>query len=508
MVQPSSSIEVERKYEVSEHMTQPDLAGISCVRGVAPLRHDDLDAVYFDTDDCVLLAHRVTLRRRSGGVDEGWHVKLPAAEGRQELHWPLSLPRDSAGIPAMVREAVARWTGERRLDPVARIRTHRTTRSLLGSDGRVVAEVVQDKVRAVDCRTLREQAWHEWEVELGTAAPATRSWHTRLLNEIEHRLVTAGAYRSQRPSKLGTVLDIAAPRASASAISLVLERLTDELAGLLPAAASDRPDSIHQARIRIRRIRSVLAAFPGLFSAKESRRLRARLRELGFALAEARDLEVLAGRAAGDLLDGAPQSRHEVIERIGTRRRSALDGLSAVLAGSETGELLAQLRRLASSPHSTPVALAPADPALPLAVGGLADQVSACVARALRDFATQSADDIHTMRKRARRLRYAAEAILPYLGDETATPVAALESAAHDLQDVVGEYRDDVIFAEHLADGRIPELTECLDNSIRLDLIDRASTRAEETLSGLPRTLEALDRARGALATALFGRSR
>jgi len=40
----------------------------------------------YDTEDALLQAHRVTMRRRLGGPDEGWHLKLPHPEGRLELH--------------------------------------------------------------------------------------------------------------------------------------------------------------------------------------------------------------------------------------------------------------------------------------------------------------------------------------------------------------------------------------------------------------------------------------
>jgi hypothetical protein len=47
--------------------------------------------VYFDTSDLRLLRAGVTLRRRTGGPDEGWHLKLPAgADSRDEHRLPLT----------------------------------------------------------------------------------------------------------------------------------------------------------------------------------------------------------------------------------------------------------------------------------------------------------------------------------------------------------------------------------------------------------------------------------
>ena len=42
-----------------------------------------LTAAYLDTDDLRLARWRVSLRRREGGTDEGWHLKLPVAQPRR-----------------------------------------------------------------------------------------------------------------------------------------------------------------------------------------------------------------------------------------------------------------------------------------------------------------------------------------------------------------------------------------------------------------------------------------
>ena len=56
----------------------------------APAR-STLTATYLDTPDLRLARWRVSLRRREGGSDEGWHLKLPLrAETREELTFPLN----------------------------------------------------------------------------------------------------------------------------------------------------------------------------------------------------------------------------------------------------------------------------------------------------------------------------------------------------------------------------------------------------------------------------------
>ncbi len=174
--EPSRSVEVERKYDVDDDTKLPDwtaLPGVGSV-GVAEVRA--LDARYFDTEDLSLARARVALRRREGGPDAGWHVKISAADGRHEWHWPLDAapqPEDDLTVPVpdQVAAAVAPWAVGRFL-PLARIRNSRTAYALLDAGGALVAEMVDDRVTAVAQRRGVETSWREWEVELGPAAPA------------------------------------------------------------------------------------------------------------------------------------------------------------------------------------------------------------------------------------------------------------------------------------------------------------------------------------------------
>src|SRR5207247_2304744 len=67
---------------------------------------DRLRAVYYDTADRHLQRHSVTLRRRVGGDDAGWHVKLPAETGRLELRVDArstTVPRELSDLVKGVR---------------------------------------------------------------------------------------------------------------------------------------------------------------------------------------------------------------------------------------------------------------------------------------------------------------------------------------------------------------------------------------------------------------------
>ncbi|MDR3036635.1 MAG: CYTH domain-containing protein, partial [Kitasatospora sp.] len=71
--------ETERKYQAdSAVLTLPPLDDLPQVGSVSGAEKETLDAEYYDTGDLRLIRSGLTLRRRRGGTDEGWTLKLPA----------------------------------------------------------------------------------------------------------------------------------------------------------------------------------------------------------------------------------------------------------------------------------------------------------------------------------------------------------------------------------------------------------------------------------------------
>jgi len=204
MTEGARSVEIERKYDVDVSTPLPDWSGLDATAGSGELR--ELDARYFDTADTALARVGVAVRRRTGGPDAGWHIKGPReGDGRLEIAWPLDekVPGDVA-IPDAVVEALARWTTDA-LTPLARIENHRTAYLLTGPAG-VVAEFVDDRVRATDLRQGVARDWREWEVELGPAAPADEAGRDALFAAIETAVLATGARAAASDSKLARAL--------------------------------------------------------------------------------------------------------------------------------------------------------------------------------------------------------------------------------------------------------------------------------------------------------------
>jgi len=197
-------IETERKYDVDAGFVLPDLAGSGGAVSMSQPDVQQLAATYYDTDDLRLIGAHITLRRRTGGDDAGWHIKLPVGgDTRREVHFPLGPPGRT--VPGEIAAEVARWSGGAPLRPVARLETRRTVRRLLGKAGEVLAEVADDQVAGsrpdpADPERWRPQdAWREVEVELKGGTPD-------LLDAAAAGLAAAGARPSRSASKLARVL--------------------------------------------------------------------------------------------------------------------------------------------------------------------------------------------------------------------------------------------------------------------------------------------------------------
>jgi inorganic triphosphatase YgiF len=201
----SRSVEIELKFDVDDETPLPDWSALPGVASVSDPEPRDLDAVYLDSDDLALAHAGYAVRRRTGGPDEGWHIKGPrgADGGRVELHWPLG-PED--GIPDAVSDAIAAIGAVAQLAPIARIRNSRTAYALRDAAGGVVAEFVDDHVRATDERAGAERTWREWEFELGPAAPAAPDARAALFAAAADAVRAAGGRAAASDSKLARAL--------------------------------------------------------------------------------------------------------------------------------------------------------------------------------------------------------------------------------------------------------------------------------------------------------------
>jgi inorganic triphosphatase YgiF len=200
-------LETEQKYDADADFVLPDLSGLEGrVRSAAPRRYY-LSATYFDTEELDLIRNRITLRRRVGGTDEGWHLKLPVRKDtRQEVRAPLGASGTGSiePVPARLAAQVEDITAGRPLRPIAILDTERTVVTLTDRTGEPLAEVADDQVTAtrLDRPGAEPVMWREVEVESLTPDPGAPG----LLEAAGQALRRAGARPSSSASKLGRLL--------------------------------------------------------------------------------------------------------------------------------------------------------------------------------------------------------------------------------------------------------------------------------------------------------------
>ncbi|MFD9703730.1 CHAD domain-containing protein [Lentzea sp. NPDC059081] len=447
----TSVTETERKYEAPSDASLPDLTEIT---GVATGPEEfDLEATYFDTTDYRLARAGVTLRRRVGGEDEGWHLKLPAGEdSRQEVRVPLG--RAVKTPPKDLSSLVRAHTRGQNLGPVAEIRTNRRRWQLTNNTGKLLAEVVDDVVTAQTMgSSTTTTSWREIEVELGEAG------NRKLLDTVERHLGDAGITPSSSKSKLSQVIGVkrdAVPAVTkkSTAGEVVLAYLHEQRAALQnqdPRVRTNEHDAIHQMRVATRRMRSALQAYGKLVDREATRALTEELKWLASVLGTSRDLEVLRTRFENALHALPPELVLGDVAARMTRHFAPLEAKAhndsvAALDSRRYFTLLNDIDTLLTTPPFTKQAAGKAKDVLPALVEKARHRLDTRVEAALRT--TDSDEPLHEARKAAKRLRYSAEVAEPALGKHA----KALRKRAKDVQTLLGDHQDSVVARPVLLD--------------------------------------------------------
>lgn len=209
----TTSLEVERKYDVDNTASLPDWAALPGVARVGAPEPRALDARYLDTESLDLAGAATALRRRSGGPDAGWHIKRSTAEGKEESHWPLDA-EPLQGDPVVPEEIIQVLApiAKPPFHVIARIQNARTAYALCDASGAMIAEFVDDHVRATDPARGVQTSWREWELELGPAAPASAQGRAELFAAADELVAAVGGSPSASASKLGRALGKERPR--------------------------------------------------------------------------------------------------------------------------------------------------------------------------------------------------------------------------------------------------------------------------------------------------------
>ncbi|MFM9034175.1 MAG: CHAD domain-containing protein [Mycobacterium sp.] len=445
MAKSGRFVELERKFDAPHADLSPSFDGLAAVSRVEKLPTQHLDAFYFDTANHDLAANWVTLRRRTGGPDEGWHLKLPAGEARTEVRAPLTGVDRPADVPETLLDVVRAIVRDRPLIAVAKISTERDVTMIYGPDGAALAEFCDDRVSAcrlnpADGGAEAEQHWREWELELVDAGIDDAAG---LLNRLANRLLDAGAQGAGHGSKLAKVLGESTKQSPESPADPVHRAVAEQVKALLEwdrAVRADADDAVHQMRVTIRQIRSLLQASEEEFGLTDDATILSELRELAAVLGIARDAEVLAERYR-DALDALPPE----LVRGPVRARLVNGGWLRYKAGlnrSLKAMRSARYFRLLDALDDVVITSPPPEDGQPHPTIASGYKRVRNRARMAAEAATEHERDeaLHRVRKAAKRLRYVA----------AATGNAAVSERAKMIQSLLGDHQDSTVSRAHL----------------------------------------------------------
>jgi CHAD domain-containing protein len=378
-------------------------------------------ATYHDTADRHLARAQIALRRRLSNGTGLWEAEIGGEV--------LSAPGGPTTLPEELARRLTAPLRNRKIEEVVRLRTGTEDVALL--EGQHVLRSYKNLDKA-----LRD-----------TVTPAREKRMRRRAPAIEH----VRAYLRTQVAEI--------------------ER-TDPL-----VRSGDDPEAVHDFRVAVRRMRSVLKSTEALFDKDWLKSLREELRWIGGEFAAARDLDVLLarlGKEAGS--EGAP-----VVKLLETERRRAWKRTRSALSGERYLKLL---DRLTAAVEAPPVRRAD------LSLEAVARREFKKLRRAARKLGPKaSPDQVHRVRILAKRARYAAELAEPVAGKRARRFV----NAAKQFQDVVGSHQDAVVAADRIR--AVVDRTKSMESAFAAGrLVERTTALRRKARRKLPRAWKRLER--------------
>ncbi|MFJ8913584.1 CHAD domain-containing protein [Amycolatopsis sp. NPDC102389] len=211
------------------------------------------------------------------------------------------------------------------------------------------------------------------------------------------------------------------------------------------------PEDLHQMRVALRRMRSVLK-LSGRLVGPDAEPVRSELGWLGQSLGDVRDYDVLIGHlrevvAEFEVRD-QPAARR-LVSKFVTERGVAKRRLTRALASPRYASMLQDIGRLARQPDTEEPTSEAAQTSADL-VAGLA-KPHRKLAKAVKALpADPPDDDLHALRIYGKKLRYAAEMAKPAAKKKQAERIQRLIKATKNFQTVLGDHQDACVAADRM----------------------------------------------------------
>lgn len=433
-----------------------------------PTRVARLRTIYHDTADRRLAREGIALRSRRTG--RRWTIAVKGAPGaagtlasRPEIEWPSATAApDPLRLSATPwRVVFARALARGSLAPVFETDVERTTIPVAFDDG-TTATIDIDRgwiVASAGSPPRARAAVCEVEIELGRGDPSRLLDLAGLFADelgcaLEPRSKAERGYaladgRTPVPVKAREVDLAAGAGARAAAVAMLSECIRQIEGNAVGFPAPADPEWIHQIRIGVRRLRSLLALSGDLFAQGRVDHLKHETRWLLDALGPARDLDVYALQTLPLALDdpsfapadraGAPWDRRAYSRRVAVRRRATHSDADAAIGSPRFVRFV--LSAIAMTIAADDDRRRPEDG--DTSARAYARRRLERRARRLDEAGARlvhaTDDQRHAVRIAAKKLRYATEFYAPLFPRRRAR---AFRERLERLQDVLGEFND------------------------------------------------------------------
>ncbi len=411
-------------------------------------------STYYDTRQHLLRKSGIALRVRKVGDRIEQTIKIPIEGSVGMLNfeeWTVPLESDQPDLSLFDAAVIARFNPKKRkinLLPVFTTDIERTVIELNYQGSSIELALDQGRIvghgrhaRAVDVREL--------ELELLSGSPVDMLDLALALNEDfeihpEHRTKAQRGYalvrRSLRPRAVKAKHVLLDSRMSAGqAFHKIMADALQQLFQNERPTIEGMPGGIHQARVSIRRIRAALRAFKRVLPYDKRKAFNGEFRWFQHRLAPARDWHVFYSETLPRIHDQKPNARVNLrrLKKLALieRRRATRDAVEVFRTRRYT-RLLLQFQRWL-------LTLDPAKPPLDAPVTEFAIAVMKKSRRYLltdlRPLSRMTEDEVHELRKRGKKARYATEFFCDLWDqDEVKDSIRPMEK----LQDLLGEAND------------------------------------------------------------------
>jgi CHAD domain-containing protein len=431
-----------------------------------PQRH--VERIVYETFDWRFLAADSVLEHRRSS-DEALLVWRSLATGDVLGQLPVDVVPAFAWHlpPSPVVDRLVRVTDVRALMPLATIASDLEVRRLVDDDGKTLARLTLDRSVTKDGHQLPAmlelapvRGYTEESGQLADLLGAQLVLTTEPDDLVTLALRAQGFAPGSYSSKLRLVL---APDATAYHAWVTVLRALFAMMQANEAGLRDNVDSefLHDFRVAVRRTRSVLADAKGVLAPEVRTWAREEFRWIGQVTSPPRDADVFL-LTMPDFEATLPPERRADLKPFASfleeQQRRAYTDLVAALDTDRYHELVRRWRaELDSSTPSVERARDADQPAREVAGRHIRDSYRRVVrdGRAITD--SSHPEELHELRKDAKRLRYLLECFGSLYPSELVGPVVR---ELKGLQDVLGAYQDSHVQAEameHLGQAMIEQ---------------------------------------------------